>query len=223
MILSGDQPDGNGPNQPIHLSWQNFRETIQFNALVWPWLERRLSLSYPRATLTTSSIFRNTMTDQGRYSSYAPGGLLALSWLGSDDQGASLLTTAHDLLAAQDVIAATLPAGLTESCRVARLENGIITLAVPAAAHANKLRHLQTRMLAALHQAGWNVEQVRIRVQARLLAEPSRRLTREVQPLDDQALQSFDALKQHVAPGPLADAIERLLSRHGGHQTNCQS
>lgn len=150
-----------------------------------------------------------------QHRSYTPNSLLALSWLGSDQQGASILTTAHDLLAAQDVVDQALPAGLAGSCRVARMDRGVMTLAVPAAAHANKLRHLQTRLAAAMHHAGWNVEQVQIRVQGALAPARAPQI-RRITPLDDQALQAFGALKKNVAPGPLADAIERLLTRHGG-------
>jgi len=154
-------------------------------------------------------------SSRGRHSSYTPNSLLALSWLGSDDQGASILTTAHDLLAAQQAIAAALPAGLADCCRVARIDGNTLTIAVPAAAHANKLRHMQTRLTTTLHEAGWNIEQIQIRVQGSLAAlHPTR--VREIQPLDDQALQAFDNLKDNVDAGPLADAIRRLLQRHGG-------
>lgn len=149
-----------------------------------------------------------------RYTAYTPNSLLALSWLGSDNQGASILTTAHDLLAAEQAIAGALPAGLAGQCRVARIDGGTLTVAVPAAAHANKLRHLQTRLVSALQQAGWNIEQIHIRVQASLAAVRQAPV-RQTQPLDDRALQAFDSLGENLTPGPLADAVARLLQRHG--------
>lgn len=152
-------------------------------------------------------------TNKRRRSSYTPNSLLALSWLGSDHQGASILTTAHDLLAAQNVIDGSLPPGLAGNCRAARMENGVITLTVPAAAHANKLRHLQTRLVSALHDAGWNINSVQIRVQGALGAHAPTRM-RDVNPLDEHALQAFGSLKENLSPGPLADAVERLLARH---------
>ncbi len=140
--------------------------------------------------------------------------MLTLAWLGTDQHAAGILATAHDLMAAEQTVRKTLPQGIAKVCRVARMDTETITLAVPAAAYASKLRQLGPRIIRALNQAGWLVSRVQVRVQG-ALARPDRPTrTRHVQPLDGQALQAFDALQKQLEPGPLSDAVQRLLNRH---------
>ena len=140
---------------------------------------------------------------------------LALKWLSLDEAGASVMATAQALLQAEQVIRKALPPVLAHTCRVANLDRQCITLAVPAAAHATRLRQLTPTLLRALVAKGWNLNRVEIRVQAGLMAQAGIKPPREVQPLGREALNSFQALRQNVAPGPLADAIARLLTHHG--------
>lgn len=150
-------------------------------------------------------------TGQGRQSSAAP----ALQWLALDATGASLMAKAQDLLQAEQVVRKALPPVLAHGCRVANIDRQCITLAVPGAAHATRLRQLTPSLLRALQARGWNLTDVEIRVQAMLGAPDTTRPPREVRPLDRNALKCFHALHENVAPGPLADAIGRLLRNHG--------
>jgi len=140
---------------------------------------------------------------------------LALQWLVQDTHGASVLATAQNLMQAEQVIHKLLPPVLAYGTRVARIDRQCITLAVPAAAHATRLRQLTPRLLQALTEHGWNLNRVEIRVQAGLLAQTKVSVPRETQALDRQALNCFEQLSRNVAPGPLADAIDRLLMHHG--------
>ena len=111
---------------------------------------------------------------------------------------------------------AVLPEGLGDACQVARLEDGCLTLAVPNASHAAKLRQLAPRLADALTRQGWNINEIKVRIQADIygpaLPTPP---ARETKPLDAQALHAFTALHDELQPGPLADAVARLLKRHG--------
>ena len=122
---------------------------------------------------------------------------------------------AHNLMQAERAVRSVLPPALANNCHVASIDRQCVTLAVPAAAHATRLRQLTPTLLRALKASGWNLTQIEIRVQARLAAYAPAPPPREVQPLDDQALGCFDELRQNIAPGPLADAIGRLLVHHG--------
>lgn len=140
---------------------------------------------------------------------------LALKWLVQDETGASVLATAQNLMQAEQIVRKAIPPVLAHSCRVANIDRQCITLAVPGAAHATRLRQLTPTLLRALVANGWNLNQVEIRVQAGLANFAKKAPPRKVQPLDRGALACFQALKQNVTPGPLADAIDRLLSHHG--------
>lgn len=149
-----------------------------------------------------------------RGSKPAPSATLAVQWLDADQHGAQVLATARQLLAAEQVLQNVLPAPLQLSCRVARIDRQHITLAVPGAAYASKLRQLAPRLLTALNEHGWNLTELGVRVQGALHKSQTKIAQREVTPLDDTALAAFDALHQNVPPGPLADAIAKLLLRH---------
>lgn len=141
--------------------------------------------------------------------------LLALNWLGTDRHGASVLITAQNLLAAEQTLGRLLPPAIAAACRVARLEGQQITLAVPSAAYASKLRQLAPRVVQGLNDAGWNLNEVNVRVQGSLARSVTPTSMRDIEPLGSTALQAFQQLKNDLTPGPLSDAIERLLARHG--------
>jgi len=172
-------------------------------------------LSGLNASDTRGPRARAKRSGQGRRSPAA----LALNWLALDETGASLMATAHNLLLAEAVVRKALPPVLGHGCRVANIDRQRITLAVPGAAHATRLRQLTPTLLRALKAHGWNLTEVEIRVQAALAGHAPKRPPREVRPLDRNALGCFEALRHAVPPGPLADAIGRLLEHHGAGRT----
>ncbi|NYT65566.1 DUF721 domain-containing protein [Alcaligenaceae bacterium] len=139
---------------------------------------------------------------------------LALSWLDEDQHGSQVLATARHLLAVEQAIQRVLPTPLDLGCKVARIDRQQITLAVPSAAYASKLRQLGPRILANLKDNGWNLTEISVRVQGGLHKTQTKVTQRQVVPLDDQALAAFDTLRLSLEPGPLSDAISKLLSRH---------
>lgn len=139
---------------------------------------------------------------------------LALTWLRTDQHGASVLTTAKNLLAAEQEARRVLPPGIADVCRVARIEGQQITLAVPSAAYASKLRQLAPRVLVRLNDAGWNLNEISVRVQGSLAQSVTEPPQRQAEPLGAIALEAFGRLHAGLTPGPLSDAIQRLLKRH---------
>ncbi len=139
---------------------------------------------------------------------------LAVSWLGSDQHGSQVLATAHKLLAVEHAAKNVLPPALALVCRVARIDRQQITLAVPSPAYASKLRQLAPRILLLLSDGGWNLNEIIVKVQAGLLQSQTKTAPRQVEPLGGGALHAFDELQTRLPPGPLADAIKRLVMRH---------
>ena len=141
-----------------------------------------------------------------------------LGWLGHDARGAGVLATARMHLHIQHAIAAVLPPALGTACVVAKLETPRLQLAVPSAAHAAKLRQLAPRIVHALNSQGWNLNEIAVRVQAGM-PRPGDKAPpppREAEPLGDIALNAFESLQENLRPGPLADAVARLLAHHSG-------
>lgn len=143
-------------------------------------------------------------------------GIAALNWLNRHPQGARLLQTAHELLALQAALARILPPALGRRIRVARVDGQQITLMVPGPAHAARLRQLTDGTARRLRDAGWPVETIVVRIDAALGRDETQKPARETQPLDEQALRSFEHLQRQLDPSPLADAIGRLLRHHRG-------
>jgi len=143
-------------------------------------------------------------------------GVPALDWLGRHPRGSDLLQTAHELLALQAVLAGTLAPALGRRIRAAQREGPVLTVVVPGAAHAARLRQMTAAMIRRLQQAGWPIEQIVVRIDARPDVNRTQQPIREIQPLGTEALRSFEALGGQVAPGPLADAIRRLIIHHKG-------
>ena len=136
-------------------------------------------------------------------------------WLSSDQQGANVLTTARMLLSIEQAAKKVLPPALAQVCRVARIDRQQITLAVPSAAYAARLRQLAPRIIQLLAESGWNLNEISVKVQAGLLQNQIKTTRpKETVPLDSGALHAFEELRNNLAPGPLADAISRLLVRH---------
>lgn len=141
-------------------------------------------------------------------------GTLALDWVSHDARGASILATAKNLLDAEQEARRVLPLGIAAVCRVARIENQRMTLAVPSAAYASKLRQMVPRIVARLNEAGWNINEITVRVQGALVQSPTPKFQKTAEPLGPVALDAFSRLRDAVEPGPLSDAIQQLLQRH---------
>lgn len=154
-------------------------------------------------------------TSPPRYPRNNPAATLALDWLGADTHGAQVLATARNLLEAEQEARHVLPPGIARVCRVARIEKQTVTLAVPSAAHASKLRQLGPRVLARLNGAGWNLNEITVRVQGALVQSATPQVDRTTEPLGPAALDAFSQLDKALPPGPLSEAIQRLLKRHG--------
>ena len=98
---------------------------------------------------------------------------------------------------------------------VGKLENQRLLLVVPGPAHAAKLRQLAPRIAQSLADQGWNLNEIAVKVQAGLPKPGARqpKPPKEAQPLGDTALGAFETL-HHLRPGPLADAVAKLLKHH---------
>lgn len=140
---------------------------------------------------------------------------LAIQWLSSGGPSADVLATARYLLDLERATHKALPAGLAQACKAARIDGQQMTLAVPSPAHAAKLRQLAPSIAAKLSEQGWNISEVSVKVQARLSENRIKPLQAgNTQPLDTAALHAFDELSTRLRPGPLADAVRRLLNHH---------
>lgn len=101
-------------------------------------------------------------------------------------------------------------------CYVLHLEAEKLVLAAPNAALASKLKQQLPTLQIALQKAGWQIDAIRIKVQANPIfsAEPAQKKCQ----LSESALDAFDALEKNLANDnhndDLLEALRALLARH---------
>lgn len=150
-----------------------------------------------------------------RTSSTSPSGSAHLiGWLGHDSQAASVLATAQLHLKVRSTICEAIPPAMRGAFEVIRLEAHALTLMVSSAAFAAKFRQIAPRVTTHLQSSGWNVNEIKLRVQGGLGLPDVKRPEKRARALDQQDLQAFEELNKNLRPGPLADAVARLLAHH---------
>jgi hypothetical protein len=138
----------------------------------------------------------------------------AMQWMDYDHNTASVLMTAKRLLAIESVISSGLPSGLSKGFCASELRGSEVTLTANNTAFASKLRQLQPRMLEQLNQAGWNVTDIKIRVTAQAPMPTQKSPPKQARALESSDLKHFETLAGGLRPGPLADAVSKLIKRH---------
>jgi hypothetical protein len=119
----------------------------------------------------------------------------------------------------RSAVFSALPQNMRSAFEVVKLENHILTLMVSSAAFAAKFRQLAPRVATHMQSMGWNVAEIKLKVQGGLGLPEVAKPPREARTLDQQDLKAFEALRDALRPGPLADAVAKLLRHHQPHGT----
>lgn len=119
------------------------------------------------------------------------------------------------MLTLQQDIQRLLPEPLASACQVHKWQDGNLLLGIPSAAHSAKLRQMVPRLVQGLQQHGWQVNEIRVRVQAQRDLKMSDPVPRGPGPeVDATGLAAFEALQATLPEGdPVRVAIEKLLRR----------
>jgi hypothetical protein len=139
----------------------------------------------------------------------------AMDFLNAHDRMASLLPTAMRIAKLQKDCAATLPE-MFASCEVLVFESDKLTLSVPSAALAARLKQTLPRLMDGLAKRGWQVSVIKLKVQVR---QTDRSPVREKQiAMPTKALDAFAELEDSLEKKPhndgLREALKSLLQRH---------
>jgi hypothetical protein len=129
---------------------------------------------------------------------------------------AALLPAAERLAALQKDCAMALPA-MFDACSLIQFTSGQLTLSVPNAALAAKLKQQLPRLQDSLATRGWQVNAIRLKVQVMHRAyQPAPALRQLTMPAS--AIQAFSELKGKLADAqdetPLQQALQRMIDRH---------
>lgn len=140
-----------------------------------------------------------------------------IGWLGHDSQSANVLATAQMHLKMRSAVVSALPINMRSAFEVVKLENQVLTLMVSSAAFAAKFRQLAPRVTTHMQTAGWNIAEIKLKVQGGLGLPEVVKPPREARTLDQNDLKAFETLQTALRPGPLADAVAKLLRHHQGN------
>jgi len=140
----------------------------------------------------------------------------ATDFLRSSDRLASLLPTALRVGNLQRDVKVILPP-MYAGCDVLSFQDATLTLAVPSSAVAAKLKQQLPKLQAGLQKKGWQVDNVRIKIQMR----PNVPVREEAKPstltLPPTAVEAFEELGDSLPETPqnaaLIAAIKRLAER----------
>jgi hypothetical protein len=159
---------------------------------------------------------RPTNFTPARRPQHRPNARGATEFLQTSEGIAPLLGTLETLVRLQTDCERLLPPALT-SCKVLKLHENILQLAVPNAAVATRLRHSLPGLTSSLREKGWPIDTIKINVKNVAVPASSLRTYDKAPPLPDSALLSFAALARsiEVTPGntPLIEALDKLLSK----------
>lgn len=101
------------------------------------------------------------------------------------------------------------PIGLARSCRVARLDNGVLTLLADNGAIASKIKQQLPSLLAKLHQRGSEITGIQVGVQVTVPSPKSARVPKRG--ISDQSLASLEKLDTELPDSPLKQALTNLI------------
>lgn len=125
-------------------------------------------------------------------------------------------------MALEKEIRAFLPPGL-QQCQVAIIDGQRLTLAVPSAGHASKLKQLTPRIISHLQQQQWKLNEIQIQIQSVLISglKPLGYVRQGGAGIGQSGLVAFEKLDKelNLDNGPLHHAIQRLLKRHKEQKT----
>lgn len=140
----------------------------------------------------------------------------AREYLQASNNIAALLPAVERMMALQRDCTTALPT-LFDGCTVMQFSAGHLTLSVPNAALAAKLKQRLPGLQESLGSRGWQVNAIRLRVQVngqRAATAPAKQLA-----MPNAALQAFSALEHLLPSSPqsamLKEAVQAMLKRHG--------
>lgn len=136
------------------------------------------------------------------------------SYLRNNDKLAPLLPTIKRNASLQKECESVLPS-VFNSCEILQLAEGQLTLSAPNAALASKLKQQLPKLQANLQERGWQINAIRIKVQATKTIEKPRPVKQLV--LSDPAVRAFGELENTLEDTPqnqdLRAALQRLVRR----------
>lgn len=106
------------------------------------------------------------------------------------------------------------PIGLARSCRVGRLDDGVLSLYADNGAIASKIKQQLPSLLDSFQRRGMKITGIRVEVQVKIPLTATR-----IAPklgISSQGLSSFEKLDAELPDSKLKEALANLIKHHRG-------
>jgi hypothetical protein len=127
------------------------------------------------------------------------------------DDSSGIVAEVRRLAALDQVCGSVLPPSLRPFATVGAYRNGRIKIYATSGGVAAKLRQIAPRLSNELRKRGLEVTGIDFQVQAGIGKTPN--VAGPQRTLSDEAISDLEALRDRLAPGPLRESIDNLLSR----------
>jgi hypothetical protein len=135
----------------------------------------------------------------------------ASQWLQRDSQFSLLTQQVDQLLIIQQLLVRQL--GLKQ-IRVVRYDQETLTVIVPGAAAAAKLRQSEPELITHLHHAGWQCSRIKARPQTQFdkIDQPAVVFR---QPISEATVRRLNATAKALEDGPIKEALIAMVTNSG--------
>lgn len=133
------------------------------------------------------------------------------SYLNTAAGAAALINHAKLIYRLQQIFKEILPDHLTQGSQVVNYKGGIVIIHAGSGAVAAKLKQLTTTLAAGFSRAGVDCSEVKVKVQPPEISRVVKPLPQRTMPASGN--RAIRGLADSLAPSPLKEALEQLLSR----------
>ncbi|AGF49268.1 hypothetical protein [Candidatus Kinetoplastidibacterium galati] len=138
-----------------------------------------------------------------------------IDWLSSNNQINETLSVAYNYIQIKQLISKVLPDYLKNSFHIIKTEKSSITIAVESAIYATRVRQLS---LSIVNEAkityNKNIETIKIKIINDYVPLKTKTINKQKNRIPNKGIRSFEQLQENSKPGPLKDAIRRLIEHH---------
>ncbi|AGF49990.1 hypothetical protein BCUE_0861 [Candidatus Kinetoplastibacterium blastocrithidii TCC012E] len=139
----------------------------------------------------------------------------AIDWLRSNRKINETLVTAYNYIKIKQLVSTVLPEYLKNSFHIIKTEQNSITIAVDGATYATRIRQLSPSILNKIKTTySLNLEIIKIKIINNCLASEIKIINKQKNYISNNTIKYFEQLREKSKPGPLKDAIEKLIEHH---------
>lgn len=139
----------------------------------------------------------------------------AIDWLVSNNKINETLVVAYTQIKIKQLISKVLPDYLKNSFYIIKTEQDSITIAVDSAIYATRIRQLSYSIINEVKITyNKNIETIKIKIINDYLPLKTKTIIKQKNHISNKGIKYFEQLQENSKPGPLKDAVQRLIAHH---------